>query len=286
MKESLFLRGFRFRFVASCGIVIAYLPGVRGALRGAREAGMSSSVKMRKRSNGFLYRKADSARKSGRRRQTRMAAGRGPVPLVCLSVIILVSGALAGAAPGPFVPHYTIIDLGTLGGNDSSASGINDLGQAVGWAEDADGRRRAFMWENGVMTDLNDLIKDGSPIRLTEARDINDEGEIVGWGEVSSGSGSERHAFRLTPTSIDPNVDVTVETVPFETESGAVVLSSDLSLLPLVPESIAATVDPNTENTAAAPAPLCGIGLLGAAPLVILGLFFIRFVSAGPRRRR
>ena len=99
MKNCRFLRRFHFRAVGICGIVIgAYLPGVRRALRGAGEAGMSSSVKMRKHPKYVLYRKAGFARESTRLRQSRMGAARGPVRWVRPSGIILVFGALAGAA--------------------------------------------------------------------------------------------------------------------------------------------------------------------------------------------
>ena len=85
-------------------------------------------------------------------------------------------------------------DLGTLRDDPttgfSSAAAVNDSGQIVGWAEDEDRARRAFIFENGAMQDLNDLLylvnDDGTTvvpsITLTEARDINADGVIVGWG--------------------------------------------------------------------------------------------------------
>ena len=50
-------------------------------------------------------------------------------------------------------------DLGTLPGDYSSfGSGINDKGQVVGSSCDQRGTCRAFLWQNGTMTDLNLLI--------------------------------------------------------------------------------------------------------------------------------
>jgi len=72
-------------------------------------------------------------------------------------------------------------DLGTLSGDVSSlSSGMNNKGQVVGQSCDAMGKCRAFLWESGVMTDLNTLIDPGSPLVLTYGADINDRGEIVG----------------------------------------------------------------------------------------------------------
>ena len=48
-------------------------------------------------------------------------------------------------------------DLGTLGGPDSRAVAINDLGQVIGWGAAASGETHAFLWEDGVMTDLGPL---------------------------------------------------------------------------------------------------------------------------------
>jgi probable HAF family extracellular repeat protein len=52
----------------------------------------------------------------------------------------------------------TASDLGTLGGTNSWASGINDRGAVVGGAHLAgDATSHAFLWNRGTMTDLGTL---------------------------------------------------------------------------------------------------------------------------------
>jgi probable HAF family extracellular repeat protein len=73
-----------------------------------------------------------------------------------------------------------IQDLGTLPGDRTSqALGINARGQVVGVSR-GPGGSRAFIWENGVMTDLNTLVEPGYSGRLLLAGDISDRGEITG----------------------------------------------------------------------------------------------------------
>jgi probable HAF family extracellular repeat protein len=92
-------------------------------------------------------------------------------------------------------------DLGTLPGDiGSDGDGINDLGQVVGGSWDAEGNDRAYLWQHGVMTDLNTLIPPDSPLYLIEATGtINDLGQIGGIAlQISTG---EVHAFLATPTT-------------------------------------------------------------------------------------
>jgi len=95
-----------------------------------------------------------------------------------------------------------MIDLGTLPGDvGSDGDGINDLGQVVGGSWDADGNDRAYLWQNGVMTDLNTLIPADSPLHLIEATGtINDWGQIAGIALVISTG--EVHGFLATPTTM------------------------------------------------------------------------------------
>ena len=72
-----------------------------------------------------------------------------------------------------------IRDLGTLPGDDNSQGlGINRARQVVGVSSGA--TNRAFLWENGVMKDLNTLVGPGFPDQLIVAQHINDAGVIVG----------------------------------------------------------------------------------------------------------
>jgi len=60
-------------------------------------------------------------------------------------------------------------DLGTLPGDVASvANGINSKGQVLGGSVDMDENSRAFLWQNGVMTDLNTLIPADSPLFLLD----------------------------------------------------------------------------------------------------------------------
>jgi probable HAF family extracellular repeat protein len=95
-----------------------------------------------------------------------------------LSVLLL--GSLA--TDPCLAVEYKIVDLGTLGGGDSRAEGINDSGQVVGDSETAGGQRLAFLWTDGVMQDLGTLGGSHS-----EARGINDSGQVVGQSSVASG---------------------------------------------------------------------------------------------------
>jgi probable HAF family extracellular repeat protein len=99
-----------------------------------------------------------------------------------------------------WIQDLGIQDLGTLPGDVFSlAFGINDRGQVVGQSLDANGFSRAFLWENGVMTDLNTLVPPGSPF-LVYANDVNDRGEIAGQAcVVSNGACVTTSGFLALP---------------------------------------------------------------------------------------
>jgi probable HAF family extracellular repeat protein len=89
-----------------------------------------------------------------------------------------------------------LTDLGTLGGTDSVALGVNDLGDVVEHAHVAGDTFHAFVYRGGVLLDVNSLIPAGSGLTLTDALDINNRGQIVGWGFNAN---DERRAFLLAP---------------------------------------------------------------------------------------
>ncbi|MGA7313089.1 MAG: hypothetical protein WBX22_03880 [Silvibacterium sp.] len=89
------------------------------------------------------------------------------------------------------------------------ATGINDLGQVVGSTWDSNFNwSHAFIYQDGVMTDLNSLFpKDTNlHLRATMANKINERGQISGMATVLSGPDTGKvHAFLATPVkeSID-----------------------------------------------------------------------------------
>ena len=81
----------------------------------------------------------------------------------------------------PKLPGTDICDLGMLDGHlTSQATGVNDRGQVVGISCPASGACSAFIWENGVMKDLNTLKANGFQDHLEHAMDINEVGRITG----------------------------------------------------------------------------------------------------------
>jgi len=101
--------------------------------------------------------------------------------------------------PAPFTQHAaiysggTMTDIGTLGGDNSTARAINDKGQIVGWS-DLPGHyfpsppEHAFLYSGGAMTDIGTL--GGS---RSDALGINANEQIVGWSYITGDTTS--HAF-------------------------------------------------------------------------------------------
>ncbi|MFO0848284.1 MAG: Calx-beta domain-containing protein [Gemmataceae bacterium] len=95
----------------------------------------------------------------------------------------------------PAVPNGTtgsLADLGVVPGSDeSSANGLNDAGQVVGYSayyiSDESGSYlvyRPFLYSGGVMQDLNGLTTAGTDVSMTEATAINSAGQVVGYGSI------------------------------------------------------------------------------------------------------
>ncbi len=77
---------------------------------------------------------------------------------------------------------WQIEDLGTLNGDNSGfgwATRINNAGQIVGYAT-AGQPYHAFIWENGVMTDVGTLDYTGN-LAYSQALGISDSGQVVGF---------------------------------------------------------------------------------------------------------
>ena len=83
--------------------------------------------------------------------------------------------------------HGTMTGLGALPGHPISiAQAINGIGQVVGVALDANGNNFvAWLWQNGVMTNLNSLIPPSSPLLLADAVGISNRGQIAGFGYLA-----------------------------------------------------------------------------------------------------
>ncbi len=102
------------------------------------------------------------------------------MPLLAM-MLLFPSVGMAQVAP---------VDLGTLGGRNSSAIGLSDHGQVVGISDTADGEQHAFSWTAaGGMVELS---LGGSP---SIAFAVNNGGQVVGWG---TRSGGEARAFVWT----------------------------------------------------------------------------------------
>ena len=86
--------------------------------------------------------------------------------------------------------QYTLTDLGTLGGRDSGASGINNNGQVVGSADTSDYTTHAFLYSGGSMQDLGTLGGNNS-----EANGINNSGQVVGAASTSGDSGYDAFLY-------------------------------------------------------------------------------------------
>ncbi len=101
---------------------------------------------------------------------------------------------------------------------DAFATGINNRGQVVGNNFDSSFNwSHGFIWQNGVMTDLNTLIPADSNLFVISASNINERGQISGMATVLTGPHvGDIHAYLATPTDEDlgPSVADVVRTHP------------------------------------------------------------------------
>jgi probable HAF family extracellular repeat protein len=98
------------------------------------------------------------------------------------------------------VRNGLVEQLGTLEGDDcSDAFVINNKSQVVGHSfpcdSDAD---RGYVWQNGVITDLNDFVPENSSIVIGSAGYISDNGVIAAAGRLPNG---DTRAIILIPCS-------------------------------------------------------------------------------------
>jgi probable HAF family extracellular repeat protein len=112
-----------------------------------------------------------------------------------------------GTAVAALWQNNTVTSLGLLPGDASSfATGINNRGQVVGSTFDSESNwSHGFIWQNGVITDLNTLFPESSHLFVISASNINESGQIAGMAVEMAGPHAEKivHAYLATP--VDEN---------------------------------------------------------------------------------
>jgi probable HAF family extracellular repeat protein len=126
-------------------------------------------------------------------------------------LVVGTADVAGGGATHAFLYDAGVMkDLGTLPGfTNFYATAINSAGQVVGTAENLQGgaitASSAFIWLNGVMTDLNTLIPPDSGWVLSSAASVNDAGQITGGGTLN---GTPGQGYILTPIPAPPTCHI------------------------------------------------------------------------------
>jgi probable HAF family extracellular repeat protein len=101
----------------------------------------------------------------------------------CSVLVLLIHSSHDRPTTVALRPHGTPIDLGSLGGVFGNS--INYKGQIVGFSQDANGDENsavAWIWQNGVMTDLNNTVCTLCGFAIPF--DINNRGQVVGQSDL------------------------------------------------------------------------------------------------------
>ena len=100
-----------------------------------------------------------------------------PLLVAFLPLLLALSSPLLAQSP----PRYTVTDLGSLGGQECDATGLNDTGQIVGGADTAKHGKgpefitNVFVWQDGHMKAVPGL--DGSHAFVVA---VNNRGQMAG----------------------------------------------------------------------------------------------------------
>ncbi len=95
------------------------------------------------------------------------------------------------------LPRYTVVDLGTLGGTYSLAGGLSNSGWVEGYSTLPDGNHHAYLWRNGLMTDLGTL---GGPNSQAGFRP-SDRGNAGGAQTLQLKTRTGKISAKMAPTS-------------------------------------------------------------------------------------
>ena len=108
---------------------------------------------------------------------------RALIATIALLLTLAGAGGTSAVASGMAATMYIVTEIGTLGGAASFAEHLNDAGQVVGTADTAAGQPHAFLWVNGVITDLGTLPGGAA----SSAAGINARGQVVGVSTTAPG---------------------------------------------------------------------------------------------------
>ena len=154
--------------------------------------------------------------------------------------LIVALITLLAAAPC-VAAEYEAIDLGTLGGTESDALAINDLGQVVVGAFTAAGEYHVVLWTaGGGMQDLGTL---GGFSGCAEA--INDLGQVVGLSQTATG---EWHACMWRPVTPETMLAESRTFILVEMAVGGIDAELEVSLLAKVDAAAAALARGNAND--------------------------------------
>ena len=87
---------------------------------------------------------------------------------------------------------------------ESHGNSINDKGQVAGQSCTANGDCTVFLWQNGVVQDLNALATPGSALFAVDPGKINARGQLVGLAFTDAG---DLHGFLATPCDQENSED-------------------------------------------------------------------------------